>query len=743
MKHLPFIDDMGHGRLPEQRRPEPSEFIRHDDNNFTEDDHPAISISEIASILWARKIWLIAAGLAGFLVALGYSLSQTPLYRSVATIELNPPTVPIMSDGSGSAENMVVPSTDWEFRETQVGILRSRALAERVVQDLSLVTPPSESISSAQSSTQAAASSVAGGLTVAPAANSRLIELSYVSPDAGEAARLVNGFASSYIQLTLDRKYEATIAARDFLAERIAAVREQVNTAERELVDYAQANGIVLIGGEGGDGEGGASSLTGTTLTTLNQGLAEAQQRRIAAEQRYRQANSISEVNASTAQLRQELASVQAEYEEKSTYLQDSFPDMVRLRTRIDELTRQINSETSRSVAALRAEYQAALAEENTFRSRVAQLSSEALSEREDSIQYNILQRELDTNRALYDALLSRFNEVSVASGIGSAQAAVVDSGQIPQFPFSPNTFRNGVLGLLLGLALGAGLAILWDRFTNTIKTKDDIKQKLNLAALGSIPKKEKNVDLSNELADQHSDIYESYANLRTTLQLATPGGFPRTLLVTSSNPEEGKSTTSYSIAMQLATVGKRVLLIDADMRKPSFSVDQHASDGLSTLLTSDGSATDHILRTSRNTMFLMPSGPIPPNPANIIRPGRMREILEELETHFDAIVIDAPPTLGFADSLLLGSVCQGALFTVESGKTRTHAAATALNQLQMAGVRILGAVLTKAAASTEDYSYSYRYYRQAVADGNSRSGLIEAMSESDGAGGRWHKADL
>ncbi len=706
-----------------------------------EDDLPVISIADILSILWARKWWLLGAAVLGVALALAYSLTQTPLYRSTATIELNPPTVPILSNGTGSAEEMSVPATDWEFRETQVGILRSRALAERVVQDLELTEEEAAGEGPARG-VESLAGDLTRNLSVQPTANSRIIALSYVSPDAGEAARLVNAFAASYIQLTLDRKYDATVAARDFLEGRIATVREDVNAAERELVQYAQANGIILLGGEG-DGEGAANSLTGDTLSALNSALAQAQQKRITAEQRYRQAASINETNSSTAQLRQELAGLQAEYEEKSTYLQDSFPEMVRLRSRIDELQRQISSEASRSVAALRAEYQAALAEENSLRGRVSQLSSAALNEREDSIQYNILQRELDTNRALYDALLSRYNEVSVASGIGAAQAAVIDSGQVPAFPFSPDTLRNAIMGLVLGLLLGAILAVLWDRFTNTIKTKDDVKQKLNLAALGAIPKKDKGVELSEELGNPHSEIYEAYANLRTTLQLSTAGGFPRSLLVTSSNPEEGKSTTSYSLAMQLATVGKRVLLIDADMRKPTFAVEQHSDIGLASLLTAGGRAGAHILQTSQQDMFLMPSGPTPPNPANIIRPGRLEEILQELAPHFDVIVLDAPPTLGFADALLLGSVCHGTLFTVESGKTRTRAALTALNQLQMAGVRLLGAVLTKAPLSAEDYSYSYRYYRQAVTDENPRRGLIEALSDETGPDGKWHKADL
>ncbi|MWV28952.1 tyrosine-protein kinase domain-containing protein [Aurantiacibacter rhizosphaerae] len=416
---------------------------------------------------------------------------------------------------------------------------------------------------------------------------------------------------------------------------------------------------------------------------------------------------------------------------------------MVRLKSRIDELNRQISSEAGRSVAALRAEYEAALAEEKSLRTRVNQLSSAALSERGESIQYNILQREFDTKRALYDALMGRYNEMSVAAGVGAAQAAIVDSGQVSAQPYSPNTILNAIIGMLAGLLLGAIAAIVWDRFTNTIKTKEDVKQKLKLTAFGAIPKKDKKVELSDELADPHSEIYEAYAHLRSTLQLSTIGGFPKTLLVTSANPEEGKSTTSYSLAVQLATVGKRVLLIDADMRKPTFSVDQYPDIGLSSLLTISGVPRDHILQTSQPGLFLMPSGPHPANPADILVPSRLKGILTDLAPHFDMIVIDAPPTLGFADAMLLGSVCEGTLFAVESGKTRTRAALTAVNQLQMSGVRLLGAVLTKAAVSAEEYSYSYRYYRQAVADNNPRRALIEALSDRDDPDGDWHKADL
>jgi polysaccharide biosynthesis transport protein len=298
-----------------------------------------------------------------------------------------------------------------------------------------------------------------------------------------------------------------------------------------------------------------------------------------------------------------------------------------------------------------------------------------------------------------------------VVEGIGTAQAALVDKAEVPSVPFSPSVGRNSVLGLLLGLFLGGALAVFFDRVMNTIKTKDDVREKLGLPALGAIPVAEKGFEFLDQARDRKSMLYDAYASLRTSLQLSSRTGFPRVLLVTSSRPGEGKSSTSYSLGVQLADLGSKVLLIDADMRKPSFFVSEETTSGLSTLLTGNPSFANCIVGTTSKNLFLMPSGPIPPNPANIILPSRLEQVLAPLRENFDTIIIDAPPTAGFADSALLGSCCDGVLFTIESGRTRTQLARSALQQLRMAGVNVLGAVLTKASGKTIDYSYSYNYY--------------------------------
>ena len=699
------------------------------------------SIAEILAVLWERKWWILLAALVGLVLALGYSLAQTPMYRAAATIELNPPTVPILSNGGGSTEDMVVPTTDLQFQETQIGILRSRALAERVVQELNLTADVRKDVagSANQASVAAVAGSLAQGLTVRPSPDSRLVELSYVSDDPRKAAELANSFATSFIDLTLDRKYEATTSARKFLENRIKTVREEVNDAERKLVAYAKAKGIVEVSSGGENSEDASSStLTGASLGAINAALAVAQQKRIAAEQRYRQAGSLTEGASNADGLRQEKARLEAEYQEKSTFLQDTFPEMARLKSRIEELGRQIRSENARASGALAAEYRAAQAEEQALSIKVSQLSGSALGEREDAIQYNILQRELDTSRSLYDALLERYNEVGVVEGVGSAQAAMVDLAQVPSVPFEPSILRNTILGMLLGLFLGGGFTLLYDRLTNTIKTKEDLQDKLGISALGAIPLADKDVVFLDEVRSQHSRIYDAYASLRTALQMSTNAGFPQVLLVTSSRPEEGKSSTSYSLGVQLADIGMRVLLIDADMRKPSFIVSQKDNVGLSSLLTSDSPLTAHITGTTTSNLYLLSSGAIPPNPANIILPTRFTGIIAQARELFDHIIIDAPPIAGFADAILLACCVDGVLFTVESGKTRKAVARAALLQLRVAGANLLGGTLTKVSARIFDYGYygyGYGSYYSSKARGSKSS--IAIAENADAVNGK------
>jgi capsular exopolysaccharide synthesis family protein len=386
---------------------------------------------------------------------------------------------------------------------------------------------------------------------------------------------------------------------------------------------------------------------------------------------------------------------------------------MVSLRSQIVELDRQSASETSNASGSrlngLRAEYQAALTAERALQGRVAGLKGQVLDLRGRSIQYNILQREVDTNRALYDALLQRYKEIGVAGGIGAAPVSIVDRANVPAGPFKPQLMWNLLVGLVLGTGLGVLAALGLEFINDTIRTRADVRNKLGLACLGAIPKRARKVPLLEELEDPSSPTSEAYATVATSLRFSTEQGLPKTMVVTSARAAEGKSSTAVALAHNFARLGKSVLLIDGDLRKPAFR-SLSDSKGLTKLLTSDDRLADHVTATQYEKLWLLACGPVPPNPADLLASGRFRAIIREASSQFEVVIVDAPPVLGLADSPLIASVCEDVALVVESGKTRTGAALEALNRLRTTGASILGATLTKSTEESSTYGYSYKY---------------------------------
>jgi capsular exopolysaccharide synthesis family protein len=406
------------------------------------------------------------------------------------------------------------------------------------------------------------------------------------------------------------------------------------------------------------------------------------------------------------------------------------------MRSRIDALDQQITRESSNltnsKVATALADYRAAAASERQLQARVGQLKGDVLNLRGRSIQYNILQREVDTNRSLYDALLQRYKEIGVAGGIGSNQVSVVDRAEVPGGPYRPSLPLNLAIGLCLGLIGGVGGALAFEFVNDTITTPEDVREKLRLASLGVIPRKSGQLSLAEELRDQSSAVSEAYFSLRTSLQFATDSGAPKTLLITSTRPAEGKSSTTLALAQNFARLGNRVLLIDGDLRKPAFTTGAEPSEGLSRLLTNQDSLRMHVLKTQYENLWLVPCGPLPPNPAELLASPRLKALVMEAATNFDMVIVDGPPVLGLADAPLLGGACRGTLLVVESGKTRTPAAIDAVNRLNAAGSHIIGAVLTKYRNRLGHYGYNYEPYRYGgVEDARDREIRLIAQREA------------
>jgi capsular exopolysaccharide synthesis family protein len=664
-----------------------------------------------------RKWWwlILAITLSCVLAAVVVSLLMTPQYRAQATLEINPEGVQVVKMG----ELEPVAMDDRAFLTTQAGLLRSRSLAERVARSLNLAS--NDQFTNREAPRSARQQQAVGRLTsavdVQPDRDSRLMKLVVKTTDPELSAKIANSYADNFIQSNLERKFEATAYARSFLEQRIASTKAKLEKTERELVEYAQRQGIITLNVDSGNGSGQRSeqSIDAASLVSLNQALSTARADRITAEQRFRQAQSnrsTTEVlaNPTVQTLSAQRAQLQAQYQQKLGLFKPDFPEMIQLRSQIEALDRSIRQETGNVSSALRSEYAAAVARENALQARVNGLKSGLLNLRERSIRYTILQREVDTNRSLYDALLARFKEVGVAGGVGTNTVSIVDRAQPPGGPFSPNLPFNVAVGLLAGLLLGFGAAFAIEWVDDTVKTPEDVRAKLGVAPLGVIPTVPKGGAVQDQLADPRSQVSEAYQSLRVALQFSTDHGVPRSLLITSTRAAEGKSSTALAVSQTLANLGSSVLLIDGDLRKPTFRGPSSGAEGLSSLLAGADDVRACIHPTELENLYLLPSGPIPPNPAELLASGRFAHVLKEVTSAFDHIVVDGPPVLGLADAPLLGSMCEGTVMVIESGSIRRAAARNAVERLRAAGARIMGGLLTKFSATRSGYGYGYGY---------------------------------
>ena len=684
-----------------------------------------------------KRRWLVLGILTGVVaLALLKTLMATPIYRATSVLQLEKAGTQVVqvegiqpdSDGYG---------WDPDFLQTQYELLQSRSLAERVADELNLdqaaldrlndpgwlgrmlalLRPKSKTesadtaLADAAKQLRAAAGVVSGGLSVEPVRNSRLVRINYDSPSPEFSARVANAIADGFIASGLERRFGASSYAKTYLEDQLKLVKAKLEQSERKLVAFAQQEGLVSTGENG-------QSLATQNLTQLNAALANAQDQRIRAQARWRQASSGAMPadmigNSSIRPLQQQRAQLQGQYQLKLQTFKPDYPEMQQLKGQIDELARQIAAENGSVRASVRAEYEAAAAQERMLMSQIATLRTEALDVDGRSIQYNILKREVDTNRELYDGLLQRFKEVGVAGDVRSNNISIIDRAEVPGWRFKPNLMLNLAIGLLLGGMLGVLVAFLLEFLDDTLKTPDDIEQKLRLAVLGVIPRLGPKENMGSIAKDSRSSFSEAYRSVRTALQFSTDHGVPKTLLITSTGPSEGKSTTALALARNLAELGKRVLLIEADMRNPSLHrtlVLQGSGTGLSNLLAGGATLSQSTLSVDNELFKVILAGPLPPNPAELLSGSKLVSALTIAREHYDQVIIDGPPVLGLADAPILSNVVEGTLLVVNSSKTRISAAQAALKRLLSARARVVGALLSKYDPKTAGYGYGYGY---------------------------------
>jgi capsular exopolysaccharide synthesis family protein len=709
----------------------------------------SFNLRDLLRIFLKRK-WTI---LIIFTVFAVFSVVRTymaqPVYRASTTVQIERFTPRVMD-----YKDVTPGETDYsdsvDFYTTNYELLKSRTLSERAVEDLGLRKPlpadagkepvharpvptsliedivarlrrgpPPVDVDAATRDDNALVGAFLGSITVEPVRRSRLVRLHFDSTDPFFAAKAVNTLAQSFININLERRFEASAYAKTFLEEKLTQTKARLEDSERELVAFSREMEVFNLDDK--------QNLANQTIHEYTAAVSRAEQERIRAESLHRQAMEnpdsvpVARDNRNIVDIKERKGKLEAEYQENLRIYKPGFPKMQALKNQIDETDRQLQAEYERIRSATLSAFRAARAQETALKERLSAGKQQMLDVQGRSIRYSILKREVDTNRELYNGLLSRLKEIGVAGGVGINNISVVDKAQVPLFPYKPDFGRSVTMGLAIGLIIGLLVAWLLEHLDDSIRFADDVERETGAAVLGVVPKlkplepAKTRIALSPHL-DPTSAFSEAYRSVRTALQFSTASGAPRRLVVTSSSKHEGKSTTALALAINFAQMGKPVLLVDADLRNPVLhrllQIDNDR--GLSNFLAGDVGIMEVIHRTEIPGLFVMTTGPLPPNPVELLSSSKMMAMLEQAEEHFAHVVVDGPPVLGIADAIVLANQVENAVFVIESGRTRKGHAKAALKRLYQAGVHPIGVILTKIDAYHDLYGYGTSYYQYA-----------------------------
>ncbi|MGA8172799.1 MAG: polysaccharide biosynthesis tyrosine autokinase [Methylocystis sp.] len=744
--HLISAPRRGEGQVVSGLAPRPLEF----------QESSGVNLREYWRVFKKRK-WLIGSIIMAFvMIAWLQALMSIPLYTSTIQIQIDRNVSKIVEGGSVTP----IDTGDNDFLRTQYELLQSRSIAERVVSMVHLGDDPGflkprqfsilamfrgadkagpqadKSIGSVDRA-NAAIGMVLANRMVKPVSGSRLVDISYTDPSPEEARKIAQAFAEAFIASTLDKRFQANSYAKTFLDDQVVQMKLRLEQSEKGLLEFAQKEQIVASTTD-------KASIAETNLASASAALGNIIAERIKNEQLWKQVQNATAINLPQLLtnnvidgLRAKRNALVTEFQEKSETFQPNYPSQVQITNKIREVDHQLASEVRTIQSAMKAVYESSLSQEREMSKRIETLRGEALDLQKRSIQYNILKREVDTNRTLYEGLLQRLKEVDIAGGSGVNNVFIIDKAELPEKPSSPVMSRALILGLVLGLAVAFAAAYIFEYLDDCIHSPDEAEKLFGLTTLGVIPKIKPPSTVEAEFADVRSALAEAYRSLCTALQFSTEAGLPKTICVTSCASSEGKSVTSLAIARQFSMMGLNVLLIDGDLRNASLhkKLGVENSVGLSNYLTGSCSPPDAIRRTVHKNLFFMSSGPLPPNAADLLVGSRLLTLLTRGLEVFDLVVIDGPPVLGLADAPLLSAAVNATVFVLAAGQTRIGPVRIALKRLETSRTPIIGAVVTKFDAKTATYGYDYGYgygygYGQDVDD--EHDNRLEGHSEED-----------
>jgi len=696
-------------------------------------------------LILRKHQWLILSFMLAVVTIVAIAtFRMQPVYVATSRIEMDRENSNILPfQGADSYDFMM----DLEnYIETQSKILTSETLALQTIRNGGLAARPEFSSPGGPSEAVAIGSlanqkrppelgEFLGSLSVKRVPNSRLMDVSFESTDPQLAARVVNVHIATYIEQNFRSRYEATTRATTWLADQLGELKVKVQKAEDARIAYERQNQIWTIDDK--------QNITTQRLGDVNKELTEAQSERMKKESLYQFAkagnlDAVPQVQSNSAlvDLLKKRTETSTQYADALSQYGPNFPKVQRLQAQLKEADDSIEREKKKILDVLESDYQEVRQREVLLTQRLDQQKAEANQMAEKLVEYNILKREAEANKSLYDGLMTKLKETAISQGLRSSNIRVVDPAMIPSTPARPAKARNVMLAFLVGLVGGIGLALLREYLDNTVKTPDDVETLARLPSLAVVPqfadsngtaKKQRLLqglaanghDKRIELVAQHlpkSQMSEAFRALRTSILLSQADHPPQVILVTSALPREGKTTAAANLAVTLAQLGDRTVLVDADLRKPGvgrlLNLGSGKYAGLSSYLAGVSSLDlVTVPHPSIPNLAAIPTGPLPPNPADLLSSHKFADAITELRTKYKFIVIDSPPVMAATDAVIVSVQTDGVLLVVRSGETPKEAFTRTRDLLNSVKCRILGVVLNAVDSNAPDYYYSYRYY--------------------------------
>jgi len=724
-----------------------------------------VSIKDYLDVLLRRK-WLVLGFL--FLVFIStaiFTLSETRIYKATATLEVSRQQAKVTKFEEMVGDEM----RSQEFMQTQVALLESRTLARRVAEKLDMkqrLEALSKSLGKDKGpgllglvkgavkdatmwvmnwfrpgnegeekksykialpedllEEKAVLGFIQGNLSVEPRRNAMIIELSFASPDRRLCKDVVGAYSSEFVAWQMDKKLESSRIAREFLTKQIKRAQIELEQSEDELNRFAKQSGIVSL-------DGNLNSVY-VQLEEINRSMAQAEGEFIRRESVYRQAveegpSSLPEVmnSAMIASLKQQYGEVQSEYRDKSAIFYDAYPEVKSLKMRMQGIQSQIQQEEQKIFKSIKIQYESAKRQMATLKERSQEKKQAAMELNERATQYKIVERERDTNNEIYRSLLERVKEIESMVGVSSSNIHIVDPGGLPLFPFKPKVMLNLMLAIVVGLVGGVGLAFLMEYFADSITKPEEMTNRFHIPILGVAPQVKVEADgpmvEKAFLGDPRSALCEAIRTTKVSIQLARGDDKTRSFLFTSTTQGEGKSTLATNMATAFAQGGERVVIVDADLRRPRihkiFSEAVTSSNGKGQGLSSYLAGIineEPVIPTEIANLFIIPAGPIPPNPVELLASNRFGKLMERLGEQYDRIILDAPPNQGFADVLVLSRKVGGVIMVITLGETTRDAVRHFKRSILNVNGNILGCVINRVDFSKRyGYRSYYRYYR-------------------------------